>query len=75
MDPALVKQTELFKKRALNAAKKEKEIRDAASKARQEVISKLPSSKPPKKKKKKSILSRLSKLSNVFIQMQFYSLY
>ena len=59
MDPALLKQKEAFKKRAIDATKKSQEIREAASKAKQEVASKLPP-KPVKKKKKKSILPRPS---------------
>ncbi len=59
MDPALLRQKEAFKKRAIDATKKSQEIREAASKAKQEVASKLPP-KPVKKKKKKSILPRPS---------------
>lgn len=67
MDPELIRQKKAFKKRALDAARKNQEIRDAASKARQDVVSKLPSTKQThKKKKKKSMLSRPSKLA-IFI--------
>lgn len=56
MDPALLKEKKAFKKRALEAAEKSEAIRQAASKASQDVGSSSQPIKHKKKKKKKSLV-------------------